>query len=235
MTKEINLFDQGGIFEDSVATLEPPKEKKAKSQAMDTDRLVALLDRAKEKQEKTRVEDEMSLQVKKVIEALLFATSEPITFQRLREITDTVHPFKPRVLTQVINELKEEYLRQQRAFRLEETEEGFILRSCEEYSPYIQHLYRSKRGEKLSQASTEVLAIIAYKQPVTRPAVDAIRGVDSSGTIYALMERGLIEKAGRLDAPGKPTLYVVTQQFMQYYGLRNLNELPPMEAVKESS
>jgi len=180
-------------------------------------------------EEHQKIEQHTRMHVKKVIEALLFATNEPISFQKLREIIDSIYPLQPRLLRSIIQDLQEEYLSQQRAFCLEEIAQGYLLRSCEEYRPYIDLLYRNKRGEKLSQASAEVLAIIAYRQPITRPQIDAIRGVDSSGTLYNLLERGLIEGVGKLEAPGRPTLYGITQEFLKHFGLRDIKELPQLK------
>ena len=160
------------------------------------------------------------------MEALFFSSSEPISFTRIREIVDTFQPLKPRILRDLINELQQEYLSQQRAFRLEEIAEGFLLRTCEDYSGYIDQLFRNKRTEKLSQASAEVLAIIAYKQPITRPQIEAIRGVDCSGIVQNLLERELIEPSGRLEAPGRPTLYSTSAGFLQHFGLRSAEDLP---------
>lgn len=162
---------------------------------------------------------------KRIIEALLFASSDPIPFNKIREVIDSFHAYKPRVLREIIESLQQEYLSQQRAFRLEEIAQGFILRSCEEYSSYIELLYRNKRTEKLTQAAAEVLAIIAYRQPITRPQIEAIRGVDSSGIIQNLLERQLIESVGRLESPGRPTLYGITTDFLKHFGLRDLQEL----------
>ena len=116
-----------------------------------------------------RLDRETKLKGKRIIEALLFASGEPISFQRMREILETFYPFKPAMLRQLIDDLQEEYLSQERAFRLEEVALGFVLRSKPEYTPFIDLLFRNKRTEKLSQAAAEVLAIIAYKQPITRP------------------------------------------------------------------
>jgi segregation and condensation protein B len=180
-------------------------------------------------EEHQKIEQHTRTHVKKVIEALLFATNEPIPFLKLREIIDSIYPLQPRLLRSIIQDLQEEYLSQQRAFCLEEIAQGYLLRSCEEYRPYIDLLYRNKRGEKLSPASAEVLAIIAYKQPITRPQIDAIRGVDSSGTLHNLLERGLIEGVGKLEAPGRPTLYGITQEFLKHFGLRDIKELPQLK------
>lgn len=167
-------------------------------------------------------------QIKRIIEALLFSSNVPIPFAKLREVTDSLHPLRPKILREILFELEHDYIAQQRAFRLEEIAQGFLLRTCEEYAPYIDLLLRNKRTEKLSHAAAEVLAIIAYKQPATRPQIDAIRGVDSSGTVQNLLERQLIEPVGKSDAPGRPTLYGITKEFLLHFGLNNIEDLPKM-------
>src|SRR5580692_6523260 len=157
---------------------------------------------------------EIRLQVRRVIEALLFACSEPLTLDKIREVTDTIQPLPPREVRALIQALQDDYYFQKRAFRIEEIGQGFVLRSCEEFHPYIEQLFRNKRAEKLSHAAAEVLAIIAYRQPITKPQVDAIRGVDCSGVVQALLERQLIQPVGKLEAPGRPTLYGTTKDFL---------------------
>ena len=149
-----------------------------------------------------QIDQQLRHHLKKVIEALIFTSADPLPLAKIREVTDTISPVRPRQLRALLEELKQDYLSQQRAFKLEEIAQGYVLRTYEEYAPYLDLLYRQRRGEKLSPASTEVLAIIAYRQPITRPQIDAIRGVDSSGTLMQLLDRQLIESVGKLDAPG---------------------------------
>lgn len=217
MAKELNFF----VSELESVPFERHEEQKQAE-------LKEVLERIQLTEEQAAAEKRLLSHVKGVIEALLFASSEPITFEKIREIVEGVHPLKPRTIRTLIQELADEYITQRRSFRLEEIAQGFLLRTCEEFSPYIDILYRNKRGEKLSHPAAEVLAIIAYKQPITRPQIDAIRGVDSSGTIYSLLERQLIEPVGRLEAPGRPTLYGITKDFLKHFGLRDLCELPGM-------
>jgi segregation and condensation protein B len=204
MTKELNLFQS---------------ELDALSTPLETQ------EDALEGVDDSQIDQQLQHHLKRVIEALLFASHEPVPLTKIREITDTILPVRPRRLRQLVDELKQEYLAQQRAFKLEEIAQGYVLRTYEEYAPYLELLYRQKRGEKLSQASTEVLAIIAYRQPITRPQIDAIRGVDSSGTVMQLLERQLIEPVGKLEAPGRPTLYSTTKEFLKHFGLKDLSEL----------
>lgn len=164
--------------------------------------------------------------LKRIIEALLFVSQEPLSFNKIREILDSVEILKPRQIQDLLEEIAEEFILQQRAFRLEVTEEGYLLRTCKEFGFYIDQLFRNKRTEKLSGAAAEVLAIIAYRQPITKSQIEAIRGVDSSGVIQSLLERGLIEATGRKESPGRPTLYGITSYFLHHFGLRDLKELP---------
>jgi len=166
-------------------------------------------------------------EAKRVLEAILFASNEPIPFVRLRHIANEVHPFKPKELRQMLDEMAESYTLYGHAFQLEEIAEGYLLRTRREYGPYLDQFFHQKKTERLSQAATEVLAIIAYRQPITRPQIEALRGVDSSGVVHSLLERGLIHAVGKLDVPGRPTLYGVTKHFLEHFGLKNIEDLPP--------
>jgi segregation and condensation protein B len=221
MAKEINFFEQEMSAEESDLPPIPEAEES---------NLKEVLHSLQQRQEEQELYSDARLKVKQVIEALLFASSEPVTFQKIREVADTIHPFRPKVLAEILHELETEYLSQQRAFKLEEIGQGFMLRTRKEFAPYIEQLYRNKRGEKLSQAAFEVLAIIAYRQPITKPHIEAIRGVDSTGIVQSLLERQLIEPVGRLEAPGRPTLYGITKDFLTHFGLKDLKELPKITA-----
>ncbi|MDP1835077.1 MAG: SMC-Scp complex subunit ScpB [Chlamydiales bacterium] len=166
------------------------------------------------------------LEAKRVVEALLFASNTPLPFAKIRHIVEQVHPFTPRELLTLIQELQIEYESQQRAFEIVEIAEGYALRTRKEFGSYVDQLFGNKRPEKLSQAATEVLAIVAYRQPITRPQIEALRGVDSSGVLQSLLERQLVEAVGKLETPGRPTLYAVTHQFLEHFGLKSLADLP---------
>lgn len=230
--KEFNAFDQEieTVIKETeeIASLSPPPPSNKKNYVQST--FPGILEKIQADQFRQQQEKQMQERVKRIIEALLFASIEPLSFQKIREITDVAHPLKPKTLRELIEELRDEYISQQRSFRIEEIAQGFILRTCVEHGPYIDLLQRNKRTEKLSQPAAEVLAIIAYKQPITRPQIDAIRGVDSSGVIYSLLERELIEPVGKLEAPGRPTLYGITNNFLKHFGLRDLSDLPGMHS-----
>ncbi len=172
----------------------------------------------------TLLEDTIK-EIKNIIEALLFASNDPISFQKFRDIIESEFAIKPKQLKQIINDLKNDYETSSKAIRLEEIANGFLLRTSHHYNKYIEMLFKNRKAERLSQPATEVLAIIAFKQPITRPQIDAIRGVDSSGVIHNLLERQLIEGVGKLEAPGKPTLYGITKEFLKHFGLKDMSEL----------
>jgi len=177
------------------------------------------------REEIVEVETHLLHHVKRVIEALFFASQDPITLCKIREITDTITPLKPKQLRLLIDQLQQEYTIHHKAFRIEEIADGYVVRTHEEYAPYIELLYKQKRGEKLSHAATEVLAIVAYRQPITRPEIDAIRGIDSTGIISQLIERQLIEPIGKLEAPGRPILLGTTKEFLKHFGLKQISDL----------
>lgn len=164
-------------------------------------------------------------EISRILEALLFASSEPLSLQKLREILSETYPVSARELRALLEELEKTYSRSGRPLQIEEIAEGFLIRTTADVSPYIQKLYQNRRGEKLSKAAMEVLAILAFKGPYTRAQIEAIRGVDSSGTLASLGERGLVDIVGRLDAPGRPPQYGVTKRFLKHFGLRKQSDL----------
>lgn len=171
--------------------------------------------------------------LKQIVEALLFTASEPLSFQRLRDAVATYHPVTAQVLRDALAALTVDYEQEGRAFHLEEIAHGYVLRTRALFAPYLEALWGERRSERLSAAATEVLAIIAYRQPITRPQVEALRGVDCSGVIQTLLERQLITPAGKLEAPGRPTLFATTRQFLAHYGLRTIEGLPPLTSLIE--
>ncbi|MCB1148838.1 MAG: SMC-Scp complex subunit ScpB [Chlamydiia bacterium] len=162
---------------------------------------------------------------KRIIESLLFATREPLSAARIREILHKFFEFTTADVITLIHELRTDYLESKRAFRIEEVAEGYMLLTAEDYGEYVHELYRDRKGERLSQAAREVLAIIALKGPITRSQIEKIRGVDSSNVVLALVERELVETKGQLEAPGRPSLYGVTETFLQHFGLKDSEDL----------
>lgn len=187
------------------------------------------------------VEAETNEFAKRVIESLLFSSSEPVSLRKLKDILQSIYPYSSSQVKELVQTLSEEYAAQNRAFQIEEIAKGFLLRTCADYHPYIQMLLKHSRPDKLSHAALEVLAIIAYRQPITRPQIDEIRGVDSSGIVHTLLDRQLIEQCGKLEVPGRPTLYTVTSHFLQHFGLKDRHELPkfpyerPVETIEDKN
>lgn len=166
--------------------------------------------------------------VKPVVEALLFASDGPLSLGRLKALLDA----DPEAIREAIDLLNREYWETGRSFLIVEVAGGFQMATRSQFAPWVRKL--SGRSEaRLSKAALEVLAIIAYRQPVTRQEVEAIRGVSSGGVLAGLLQRGLIRITGRSDAPGRPLLYGTTRKFLQTFGLRSLEELPKPEEIEE--
>ncbi len=166
--------------------------------------------------------------IKYAIEGILFAAGEPVKAAKLAVVLDAgVDEIK-----KAVAELKEEYDENKRGFNIIDIMDGYQICSRPEYYAYIQEILGEQRNQPLSNAAMEALAIIAYKQPITRGQIEHIRGVNSDGCVNRLYERGLIDEAGRLDAPGRPILYVTTDTFLRCFGLSSPSELPPVNLEK---
>lgn len=163
--------------------------------------------------------------LKYAIEGILFAAGEPVKAARLAAAlnTDTEN------INNNVNALKSEYNEQHRGFTIIDIDEGYQICSRPEYYTYIQEILGEQRRQTLSNAAIETLAVIAYKQPITRSGIEYIRGVNSDGSVNRLLERNLIEEVGRLDAPGRPFLYGTTLNFLRCFGIATLEALPKID------
>jgi segregation and condensation protein B len=179
----------------------------------------------------------------RVIEALLFSAQKPLSVRELAETirgAGTEDEFSPNEFSRVreaevataLEQLKIENIEQQRAFQLNERAEGWQLASDPKYAQWVRQLFPAPKPARLSAPALETLAIIAYRQPITRADVEAVRGVNIDGVLQTLMERGLVKIAGRAEIPGRPLLYETTQFFLDHFGLRNLDELPNVEELR---
>jgi len=164
-----------------------------------------------------------------VIEALLFAADSPVKLDRLAELAEV----PPETARAVIDRLNADYQETGRAFRVQRVAQGFQLYTMPTYAEFVRRLYQRQYTHRLSVAALEVLAIAAYKQPVTRPEIEQLRGVDCSGPLVTLLERRLIATYGRASRPGNPFLYRTTPEFLRYFGLAGLEDLPRMEEIGE--
>lgn len=161
-------------------------------------------------------------EIKVLVEALLFATDQPLPLKRLVEILGAGKG----CVSQAVELLRQEYESTQRAFHVEEIAGGYQLLSKPEYHQWICLLEKKNTESKLSPAALETLAIIAYKQPILRATIEAIRGVESSQMLRSLIEKGLVKIVGKDESLGRPLLYGTTKRFLEYFGLNSLNALP---------
>ncbi len=163
---------------------------------------------------------------KGMLEALLFVSTEPLTIKRLSQVTE----LEENTVSELMKELQIEYTAPHKGLMIEEVAYGFRIVTRPDYLPYVEKLYKPQVNP-LSQAALETLAIIAYKHPVTRAEIEAIRGVKADSVVGTLLERGLIEEMGRKDAPGRPILYGVTSKFLEYLGLNHIEQLPQIDGL----
>ena len=165
--------------------------------------------------------------IEAAIEAILFAAGYPVKYEKIAEVLglDTKNT------KAVIENMSASYTQEERGIQLLLFPETCQLSTKEPYAPYIREALGIRRGGNLSASSMEVLAVVAYNQPVTRTFVDQVRGVDSSYAMNSLIDKELIESCGRLDAPGRPMLYVTTDKFLRVFGLNSLSELPATETL----
>ncbi|HHT9118965.1 MAG TPA: SMC-Scp complex subunit ScpB [Candidatus Hypogeohydataceae bacterium YC41] len=161
-------------------------------------------------------------EIKPVVEALLFATDQPLPIKKLVEILGA----EKECILQAIDLLRQEYESSRRAFQLEEIAGGYQLLSKKEYHSWISCLEKKNTESSLSPAAVETLAIVAYKQPILRATIEAIRGVESSQILRSLIEKGLVKIVGKDESLGRPLLYGTTKRFLDYFGLNSLNDLP---------
>jgi len=181
----------------------------------------------------------------RVIEALLFSAPKPLSIRELAAAIKGAGAEDPAAagpnefarvtegeIAAALEQLKIEYVREQRAFQIIEKAEGWQLVTDPTFASWVRQLFPVPKPARLTAPGLETLAIIAYRQPITRADVEAVRGVNIDGVLQTLMERGLVKIAGRAEIPGRPLLYETTQFFLDHFGLRNLDELPNVEELR---
>ncbi len=166
--------------------------------------------------------------VKGIIEAILFSAGREV---KIQELMSALELSSAEIIT-VIESMKEEYKEQNRGIQIINIGESYQLCTKQEYYEYLYNILDKRSKPNLSQAAIETLAIIAYNPKITRAEIESIRGVNSDGTIYKLLDYNLIEETGKLDAPGKPGTYGVTSEFFRIFGFSNLEELPELPRYK---
>jgi len=167
--------------------------------------------------------------LKAVLESLLFASGEPVSLMRLAAVLE---PVTKEAIRKALADLRADLHRQGRGVTLEEVAGGYQLRTPREHALYIRKLLAA-RPPRLSRPMMETLAIIAYRQPITRPEIEQLRGVDSGAVLETLTERRLVKIAGRKEAPGRPMMYATTSEFLQTFGLKDLDHLPDLSELRE--
>ena len=173
--------------------------------------------------------NEVEPTVESAVEAVLFVSDEPLTAARLADIVGT----SAKQIKRYIDDLNEKYEANNNAFRIEQVAGGYQMLTLSIYNCWLQKLLRARSVSKLTPASLETLAIIAYKQPVMRADVEAIRGVAVGEVIRNLMYKGLVKIVGRAEVLGRPMLYGTTKKFLEVFGLNSLKDLPKIEELKK--
>ncbi len=170
-------------------------------------------------------------EIKSIVEGLLFVAGDAVP---IKEICSIIN-IDETTLKRIVNQMMDTFSEENRGVQIIEVNNCYQFCTRPEHYEYIERLVKPQGRQGLSQASLETLAIIAYKQPITKSQVDYIRGVKSEGCISRLIEKGLIEETGRMDGPGRPILYGTTDNFLRLFGLKNLKELPVLKELSEEA
>lgn len=171
-----------------------------------------------------------------VIEAIIFASQEPVTAEQICEIIEQGEEqlqLESKAIDTFVEKLNQRYEENGLAFGIESVAGGYAFATRKRYAPWLSIIQHADAYRKLSQSAIETLAIVAYRQPITKPEVDSIRGVDSGYILRQLLEKVLVEVAGRLDAPGKPLIYRTSKHFLTHFGINSIDELPRPREIEE--
>jgi len=167
---------------------------------------------------------------KLVVEALIFASSKPLTPTEIRKVTKVLTLGQ---IEKIVAELKEDYQKTERCFELLEIAGGYELSTRREFAPWILKIELQRKARQATQSALETLAILAYKQPLTRAEIEALRGVDTSGVLNTLMEKNFIKIVGKKEVPGRPFMYGTTEKFLEHFGLKQLQDLPSIDEIRQ--
>ena len=167
--------------------------------------------------------------IESIIEGVLFAAGDPVSIDRLSDIVDV----DTKTLTAIIDNMADTYKNGERGLMINRLESSYQMCTSPEYHEYISRLVEPKKGHNLSNAALEVLSVIAYRQPVTKSLIENIRGISSDYVVNRLVERGLVKEVGRLDAPGRPVLFKVTDEFLRCFNINSLSELPDYDEIRK--
>ena len=171
-----------------------------------------------------------------VIEAIIFASDEPLSVGTIKSVLDAAHTFgrlNSDMIISRINVLNDKYDYDGNGFHIIEIAEGYQFATRKELAQWVSYLFREKARRKLSNSALETLAIIAYKQPITKPEIESIRGVNVDYVLHNLLEKEIVTVMGRAETVGRPLLYGTTQRFLKIFGLKNLEDLPKLREIEE--
>ncbi len=188
--------------------------------------VVALAEEEQRESAENSPTEGITTHIRGAIESLLFVNERPVTLDQMKKVLKTVSALD---IKKIIQNLQKEYEDKNGGMTIKEIAGGYQMLSNSKYVSYIRDFYKTKHKEKLSKPALESLAIIAYKQPVTRGDIELIRGVNSDGVAAHLLNKELIKVVGRKDVPGRPYLYGTTKQFLEYFGLKSVDNLPRLE------
>lgn len=164
--------------------------------------------------------------LKSAVEAIIFASEKPVTLEQIKKVLDNLSYAE---LHKIIDELKSEYQAQNRGFRITEIAGGFQMNACTAFAPFLKKLFKNRSAGKLSKPALESLAIIAYKQPLTKSEIETLRNVNVDGVMKNLADKNLIRICGRKKIPGRPFVFGTTREFLEHFGLKSLEDLPKIE------
>jgi segregation and condensation protein B len=164
--------------------------------------------------------------LKSAIEALIFASEKPITAEQIKKVLGDLDASS---INKIITELKNDYVSQNRGIRVVEIAGGYQMITCSSFAPFLKKLFKNRYSDKLSKPALESLAIIAYKQPLTKSEIESLRNVNVDGVMKSLLEKNLIRVCGRKKIPGRPFVFGTTREFLEHFGLKSLQDLPKME------
>lgn len=169
-------------------------------------------------------------QLKQIVEALIFASDTPLADKQIKEYVEEVELDD---IHQAVDSLNWGYQQEGHAFQIVKIAGGYQMVSHDSFAPWLKRLYQGRLKSRLSQAAVETLSVIAFKQPVSRTEIDAIRGVNSDGVLRTLLERKLVAITGRADGPGRPLIYGTTKEFLRYFGVNDIADLPKPREIEE--
>jgi len=209
-------------FQTSASSVEPQEAQLSETEEQQLEQ---------QPQQEAQEPSSQQITTESIIEAILFASDEPLSAERLVSIADLNGGVKQ--VKKCIEILNQQYQQSGRAFRIEEIAGGYQMMTLPDYNIWLKKLLRERGDNKLTPAALETLAIIAYKQPVIRADVEAIRGVACGEMIRSLMYKGLVKIAGKAEILGRPLLYGTTRKFLEVFGLNDLKDLPKAEELKQ--